>query len=603
MRLRHFLNRSGALRRIILIALLLGLACSPLQTAQARHVPVSEREPAPATIAAKAWSATEGGASAELLVVLRAQATLPTTVPGMDRAPRAEQVRQRLWQTAQDSQRSLRAWLDVRGIGYRAFYIVNALLVRGDRHLLLELVQHPEVARVTTNPRVAVDLERPVPLQDTVDAAAVSAVPWGVQRIGAPEVWSLGFKGEGVVVAGQDTGYQWDHPALRQQYRGWDGTTASHDYNWHDAIHTTGSNCPPDSPAPCDDNGHGTHTMGTIVGDDGGANQIGVAPGARWMGCRNMNEGVGTPATYIECFEFFLAPYPVGSNASQGQPSMAPHVINNSWSCPPSEGCDETHIALLAQTVEAVRAAGILVVASAGNTGANCGTVEAPPGMYDATYTVGATNSDSVDTIASFSSRGTGTALIKPDIAAPGVMVFSSYVGGGYTTMQGTSMAAPHVAGAAALLWSARPDLIGQVTLTESLLNATAAQRTSTQCGDAADAVPNNVYGWGRVDAFEAVHVALEGTITGHVTRLGSTPLANVRVEAVSSTLRTYGALTDATGAYVLRPISGTYTVTATLNGYLPASYASAQIQAGLTTTQDFVLASAITLYLPLILH
>ncbi len=170
---------------------------------------------------------------------------------------------------------------------------------------------------------------------------------------------------------GQDTGYQWDHPALRQQYRGWDGSTANHDYHWHDAIHTTGSNCLPDSKEPCDDDGHGTHTMGTIVGDDGGVNQIGVAPGARWIGCRNMNKGVGTPATYIECFEFFLAPYPVGGNASQGQPSMAPHIINNSWSCPLDEGCDETHIALLEQTVGSREAAGIMVVASAGNGGSS----------------------------------------------------------------------------------------------------------------------------------------------------------------------------------------------------------------------------------------
>ncbi len=95
--------------------------------------------------------------------------------------------------------------------------------------------------RVITNPSVKVDIERPVLPQDIVEAAVVDAVPWGVQRIRAPEVWSLGFTGEGVVVAGQDTGYQWDHPALRQQYRGWDGSTANHDYNWHDAIHTTGA--------------------------------------------------------------------------------------------------------------------------------------------------------------------------------------------------------------------------------------------------------------------------------------------------------------------------------------------------------------------------
>ncbi len=523
MTLWHFPDRSGVLRRMALIALLVELACTPLQAAQAQDRPVSY-VPAPhAPIAEEAWSATENGASADFLVVLNTQAVVPTAVLQTDRARRAEQVHQHLWETAEDSQRSLRAWLDARRVSYRAFYIVNALLVRADRGLLLALGERPDVARVITNPSVKVDIERPVLPQDIVEAAVVDAVPWGVQRIGAPEVWSLGFTGEGVVVAGQDTGYQWDHPALRQQYRGWDGSTANHDYNWHDAIHTTGSNCLPDSKEPCDDDGHGTHTMGTIVGDDGGVNQIGVAPGARWIGCRNMNEGVGTPATYIECFEFFLAPYPVGGNASQGQPSMAPHIINNSWSCPPDEGCDETHIALLEQTVEAVRAAGIMVVASAGNGGSSCGTVNAPPGMYNAAYTVGATGSDAVDTIAPFSSRGTGTALIKPDIAAPGVLVTSSTVGGSYTTLNGTSMAAPRRrCRGPALVDTPGPHRPGHVDRVLAQRDGRAAHVSA--CGDAADAVPNNVYGWGRVDAFEAVHSALEGTVTGHVTSLGLTP-------------------------------------------------------------------------------
>ena len=146
-----------------------------------------------------------------------------------------------------------------------------------------------------------------------------------------------GYTGQGAVIAGQDTGYQWDHPALKDQYRGWNGSAADHNYNWHDAIHATGSSCGADSPCPCDDNDHGTHTMGTMVGDDGGANQIGMAPGARWIGCRNMNAGVGTPTTYIECFEWFIAPTDLaGQNPN---PAMAPDVINNSWGCPESEGC------------------------------------------------------------------------------------------------------------------------------------------------------------------------------------------------------------------------------------------------------------------------
>jgi serine protease AprX len=124
------------------------------------------------------------------------------------------------------------------------------------------------------------------------------------------------LSGQGVVVGGQDTGYQWDHPAIKSQYRGWDGVEADHAYSWHDAIHEDlGSldlnHCGFDSPVPCDDHGHGTHTMGTIVGGaDNVGTQIGVAPGARWIGCRNMENGWGTPATYSECYEWFMAPYP-----------------------------------------------------------------------------------------------------------------------------------------------------------------------------------------------------------------------------------------------------------------------------------------------------
>ncbi len=173
------------------------------------------------------------------------------------------------------------------------------------------------------------------------------------------------MNGQGIVIGGQDTGYEWQHPALMNQYRGWDGAVADHTYNWHDAIHENNPNTSPgnvcgfDSPQPCDDHGHGTHTMGTMIGDDGGANQIGMAPGAQWIACRNMEQGWGTPATYTECYEWFIAPYPAGGDPMRdGDPAKAPHVINNSWSCPVSEGCTDPDI--LRTVVENVRAAGII---------------------------------------------------------------------------------------------------------------------------------------------------------------------------------------------------------------------------------------------------
>ena len=222
-----------------------------------------------------------------------------------------------------------------------------------------------------------------------------------------------------------------------------------------------------------------------------------------------MDQGVGTPATYIECFEFFLAPYPVGGDPlTDGDPSLAPHVINNSWTCPPSEGCDWDS---LQTVVENVRAAGIFVVVSAGNGGLSCSTVQDPPAIYDAAFTVGATGSS--DVIASFSSRGPvmidSSGRSKPDIVAPGVSVRSSDFEGGYSLKSGTSMAGPHVAGTVALMWSVAPYLVGDVIATEWAIASTAvALTTSEGCGgDTATDVPNNVHGWGRVDAFGAVNV------------------------------------------------------------------------------------------------
>jgi subtilisin family serine protease len=461
---------------------------------------VREGETWPANVHPAVWAQTADGNQTTFLVILGEQADLRGAVHLGTREAKGRFVVGRLWDAATRTQAALRVSLDRRGVPYRSFYVINALAVTGGRELVAELVTRPEVARIAANPVVRAPLPSPA-----LTEAGASAVEWNVQRVNADDVWQLGYTGQGVVVGGQDTGYDWDHPALISAYRGWNGITITHDYNWHDAIHSGGGICGPDSSEPCDDHGHGTHTMGTIVGDDGAGNQIGVAPGARWIGCRNMDQGVGTPATYIECFEFFLAPYPQGGTPSQGDPGRAPHVINNSWICPPSEGCDW---AALQAVVENVRAAGILVVASAGNAGSACGTVRSPPALYEDAFSVGATNSS--DDIASFSSRGPvtidGSGRRKPDASAPGVGIRSS-LPGGYGSMSGTSMAGPHAAGVAALVWSAAPYLIGDVAGTERLIGRTARPRFTAQgCGgDGPDQVPNNVYGWGIVDSLAAV--------------------------------------------------------------------------------------------------
>ena len=497
-------------RTLANLALAIGIASLPPGGALiSAHAAVTNTSAVvPERIATDVWAASAGGAEIEFLVVLEEQADLSSAAAIPDRGDRLQYVRDTLLKFAQRTQLSLLTDLGAAGLDYRRFYVANLVWVRGDRGAIVRLAERTDVSRIVGNPEISASLPDP---DRALGVDVPAGIEWGVSKIRADDVWAMGYTGESVVVAGQDTGYDWEHPALINQYRGTVGGPVSHDYNWHDAIHSGGGICGADSPVPCDDHGHGTHTMGTAVGDDGGTNQIGVAPGARWIGCRNMDQGVGTPETYIECFEFFLAPYPVGGDPlTDGDSSLAPHIINNSWTCPPSEGCDWDS---LQTVVENVRAAGILVVVSAGNSGLSCSTVQDPPAIYDAAFTVGATGSS--DAIASFSSCGPvtidGSGRSKPDIVAPGVSVRSSIPGGGYGLKDGTSMAGPHVAGTVALLWSAAPYLVGNVVATEWAIASTAVALTTAQgCGgDTATDVPNNVYGWGRVDAFGAVWTAL----------------------------------------------------------------------------------------------
>lgn len=448
-------------------------------------------------IAPTAGETAAGEASsreAEFLVYLDRQADLSAARRLPTRAAKGRFVFAALTATARATQGPVLDELEALGVPHRPYWIANMIWVRGGLGAVQAMAERGDVAHLFANPWVRAELPAAASEPDVP-----TAVEWGVQQIGAPTLWAEGFTGQGVVVAGQDTGYDWDHPALLAHYRGWNGIAADHDYNWHDAIHVANGSCPADSSEPCDDHGHGTHTMGTMVGDDGGTNQIGVAPGARWIGCRNMNQGNGTPTTYSECFQFFLAPTEVGG--ANPDPDRAPDVINNSWACPPSEGCVDPDVLLT--VVENTRAAGIAVVVSAGNSGSGCGSVSDPPAIYDAAFSIGATNSS--DEIAGFSSRGPvtvdGSNRHKPDVAAPGVSVRSSIPGGGYTNFSGTSMAGPHVVGQVALLLSAQPALAGDVDRIEECIRATALPQTSNQaCGGIPPGeVPNDVYGYGRV--------------------------------------------------------------------------------------------------------
>jgi len=405
-------------------------------------------------------------------------------------------------QKAQAAQTPILLELDRLTLQHQSFFLVNAVRVWAKASDLERLAKRTDIARILPNP----NMQASFPIaQDNK-----SYSNWGIEQIRAQLLWALGFKGAEVVVAGQDTGYDWEHPAINRQYRG--SPQNDHNYNWHDAIHESNplhndndNPCGFDASAPCDDHSHGTHTVGTMTGFAPNE-EIGLAPEAQWIGCRNMDRGWGSPASYLECFEWFLAP--TNLNGQDAAPNKAPDVINNSWGCPPVEGCHPDNFALLRQAVINLKAAGIMVVVSAGNEGPSCGSIQNPAAIFGESFVVAASNAN--DQVAGFSSRG--PALIptegrpKPDISAPGVAIRSSVLNEGYGSSSGTSMAGPHVAGAVALLLSAAPELKGDVERIEEILRQSAIPIPGENCGGLTeDAHPNFTAGWGRLDIWRAL--------------------------------------------------------------------------------------------------
>ena len=491
----------------------------------------------------------------EFLVFLDVQADLSGASSLPTKREKGAFVYQQLSETAQRTQGPLLRALAARGVEFRPYWAANLVWVRGDMSLVQSLAQRSDVAHLYANPAVKMDLPPEEAASPGDVPAAPDTVEWNIAKVNAPQVWAAGYTGQGVVIAGQDTGYYWQHAALQSKYRGWNGSSADHNYNWHDSIHSGGGTCGPNSPQPCDDYGHGTHTMGTMVGDDGGSNQVGMAPGARWIGCRNMDQGVGTPQTYIECYQFFIAPTDLSGN--NPRPDLAPDIINNSWGCPVSEGCTDPNVMLL--VVNAVRAAGILTVHSAGNDGiGGCSTVDTPAAIYDSSFTVGnttvVTSTTSRDLLAPSSSRGPvtvdGSGRMKPDISAPGTNIRSTLRSGGYGPMSGTSMAGPHVAGLAALLLSARPELKGDVDLLKYAMTSTAVPvslpAVQTCGGIPSTQIPNNSFGWGRIDALAAYNkhlIQLEKQVSAGYVSPGETFTYTLNITHTHPTSPTSGVV------------------------------------------------------------
>jgi hypothetical protein len=445
--------------------------------------------PAPA---AGAHAAVDGTVTAELArtgratvwVVLRDHADLSAAPSIQDWDARGRFVVDRLRATAAASQRGVAAFLRDRGIAFDAFWAVDAIRATVDATALAGLTGRSDVTRIRA------DGTHPVAMPSA--GRSPQTVEWNIDAIRAPEVWStFGDRGQGIVVANIDTGVAFDHPALVRQYRGNTGSGFSHDYNWFDPSNA----CP--APEPCDNVPHGTHTMGTMVGEDASrANQIGVAPRARWIAAKGCEGVACSDAALIASGQWVLAPTDLAGN--NPRPSLRPQIVNNSWG---GGGGDPFY----ADVVRAWVASGIFPVFSPGSSGPGCASIGSPAD-YPLSYSAGAF--DENDQIASFSSRGPSAfgGSIKPNIAAPGVNIRSS-VPGGYLVFTGTSMAVPHVAGTVALMWSANRSLIGQVRQTMGLLDDAAVDVSDLSCGGTAD--DNNVWGEGRLDAFAAVEAAI----------------------------------------------------------------------------------------------
>jgi PKD repeat protein len=489
--------------------------------------------------------------AADFVVVLTGQADLTAADSIRDWNTRGEYVYQTLNGYADQNQTSVRRFLAGNNVDYTPLYIINAVIVhRGDINLVNSLAARDDVAQLVANRKIAVDDISWV--EKLLSAPTVPAVvEWNISKVNADDVWALGYNGAGMVVAEIDTGTQWDHPALINHYRGWDGATADHDYNWFDPY----AQCPSGGTIPCDSAQHGTHVMGTMVGDDGGANQIGMAPGAKWISCKGGDADSGYLLTneLLQCAQWILAPTDVEGN--NPDPSMRPNVVNNSW----GGGHGDYWFS---GPINAWRAAGIFPAFSNGNAGPACTTAGSPGDNVDS-FSSGAT--DINDAIAGFSSRGPSYlwGFLKPNISAPGVNIRSSIPGSGYQGgWGGTSMASPHTAGAVALVWSAAPDLVGQIDLTGWVLQQSAVHLTTNEgCGgDLPTDVPNNTFGWGRLDALAAVNVALAGVTPDWLT-----------LDTLGGVVEP-GESVDVTLNFDVPTTPGIYTATLWLVAYDPAS-------------------------------
>lgn len=443
--------------------------------------------------------------SAGYMIIFRDQADLSAAYD-MPWEARGRYVVNALQESANTTQEDVRVYLASQGIRFQSFWIDNIILVeQSSRDTANSLMSFPEIEALRTLPEAI--LFTPI---DEAPAPSPNGIEANLTHVNANDVWALGYTGDGITVANIDTGVRYTHQALVNQYRGNQGGSFDHNYNWWDPyLHTT---------APIDSNSHGSHTMGIMLGDDGVGNQIGMAPDAQWIACKSFDGGdVGVQL--LECGQFMLAPWDL--NHENADSDKRPHIVNNSWG-----DCSTSYDHWYQGVIDAWLAAGIYPVFSNGNA-SNCG-YDTPPGLntvgnparYGNVTGVGATgNHDGL--YATYSNWGPtddpdtvnpqpGWANLKPQVLAPGTSILSSSNGNDsdYETKTGTSMSAPHVSGLIALMWQAAPCLIGDYATTETLIEQSA---TPIYYNDGYGVrAPNYAAGWGEIDALAAVEAAID---------------------------------------------------------------------------------------------
>jgi bacillopeptidase F len=415
---------------------------------------------------------------------------------------RHERVLTALTQAAERSQPALLSYLDSRKTagtvrGYTPYWITNMVVTSATKAELIRIAQRGDVEAVEANFRATMieAAEKPYLGSPTLGVGVTASL----RAINADRVWyELGYTGAGTLVANLDTGVDGDHPALTDRWRG----------NWHPSSECWRDALGGGTTYPVDNHGHGSHTMGTICGaGHATGDTVGVAFDALWIADNSIDQGVSPDFDndVLGAFQWFADP-----DGNPGTTDDVPDVVQNSWGIDSRFGYDyEDCDYRWQEAIENCEAAGVVVTFSAGNEGPYAQSHRSPANICNTptvNFSVGAVDAESYEwpyPIAYFSSRGPsdcdGT-TIKPEVSAPGVNVYSCYRTGGYTTMSGTSMAGPHVAGVVALMRQANPN--ADVQTIKNILMQTAR--------DLGPAGEDNDFGWGVIDAYEAVLAVME---------------------------------------------------------------------------------------------